>query len=95
MKRRPKKDRSIILRIVILLVCGYFTVSLVNLWGQLDDAIKDLDGYKEEFSAEKNELEELRALVNAEDDTPIIEKALRERGYAYSDEQIFVDLSGN
>lgn len=95
MKRKPKKDKSIILRIIILLVCGYFTIYLVYLWGILNDTIKERDDYKEQYEIEKNEVEELKSLLAAEDDTAIVEKALRERGYIYSGEQVFVDISGN
>lgn len=96
MKRKPKKNKSIILRLFILFVCGYFTVTLASLWGSLNEKIKERDELKVQYATEQNEVEELRALLAAEDDTPLIEKAVRERlGYIYSDEQVFIDISGD
>lgn len=96
MKRKPKKNKSIILRLFVLLVCGYFTVTLGSLWGSLNDSLKELETLKAQLAAEENEVKELRALLEAESDTPLIEKAARERlGFVYSDEQIFIDISGD
>ncbi len=95
MKGRPKKNKSIILRLFVLLVCGYFTVTLGSLWGSLNDSIKELETLKAQLAAEENEVKELRAMLEADSDIPLIEKAARERlGYVYSDEQIFIDISG-
>lgn len=96
MKRKPKKNKSIILRLFVLLVCGYFTITLGSLWGSLNESLKELETLKEQLATEQNEVKELKALLAAEDDTPLIEKAARERlGYVYSDEQIFIDISGD
>ena len=99
MKRKPKKQKkqkSILLRIFILFVCGYFAVTLGSLWSKLNDSVKELEKLKAQLETEENEVEELRAILNAASDTPLIEKAARERlGYIYSDEQVFVDISGD
>lgn len=99
MKRKPKKQKkqkSILLRVFILFVCGYFAVTLGSLWDKLNDSIKELEDLKSQLEAEENEVEELREILNADSNTPLIEKAARERlGYIYSDEQVFVDISGD
>lgn len=99
MKRKPKKQKkqkSILLRVFILFVCGYFAVTLGSLWSKLNDSIKELENLKAQLERQENEVEELRAILNADTDTPLIEKAARERlGYIYSDEQVFVDISGD
>ena len=99
MKRKPKKQKkqkSILLRIFILFVCGYFAVTLGSLWGKLNESIKELEDLKAQLEAEEYEVEELREVLNADSNTPLIEKAARERlGYIYSDEQVFVDISGD
>ncbi|MBO5321830.1 MAG: septum formation initiator family protein [Clostridia bacterium] len=95
MKRRPKKDKSIILRLFVLLVCGYFTVTLATLWGDLNDSIKELDSLKQQLSIEQNEVKELKEILKDESNVSLIEKAARERlGFIYSNEQVFVDISG-
>ena len=96
MKRKPKKDKSILLRLFVLVVCGYFTFSLVSLWGDLNTEKDELKNEQAKLSAAQNEVAELKAMLEDESDTPIIVKALRDRlGYIYSDEQVFIDVSGN
>lgn len=87
---------SVILRICALLVCGYFTISLASLWGDLNAEYKELESLNEQLVAEQNEVDELKTVLEAESDVPLIEKAARERlGYIYSDEQVFIDISGD
>lgn len=99
MKRKPKKQKkqkSILLRLFILFVCGYFAVTLGSLWGKLNDSVEELEDLKAQLAEEENEVEELREVLNADSNIPLIEKAARERlGYIYSDEQVFVDISGD
>ena len=96
MKRKPKKNKSILLRLFVLLVCGYFIFTLTNLWGSLNESLKELEALKIQLAEEENEVKELRAMLEDESNTPLIEKAARERlGYVYSDEQVFIDISGN
>ncbi|MBR7133268.1 MAG: septum formation initiator family protein [Clostridia bacterium] len=96
MKQKPKKQKSIILRLVVLGVCAYMSVTLINLWQSLKEGKAELAMLQAEYDAQVNDIEELRALLEAESNTQIIEKAARERlGYIYSDEQVFVDTSGS
>lgn len=95
MKRRPKKDKSIILRLLILLVCGYFTITLATLWSNLNDSLKELESLKQQLAIEENEVKELKEILKDESNVSLIEKAARERlGFIYSNEQVFVDISG-
>jgi cell division protein FtsB len=96
MKRKKRKEKSIILRLLILGVCAYFTVTLGVLWGDLNDKRKELELLNEQYTAQKNNVEELRLMLHSDSDKQIIEKAARERlGYIYSNEQVFIDYSGS
>lgn len=96
MKRKAKKNKSIILRLFILGVCAYFTVTLAGLWSSLNESKAELASLKEEYTAQENDIEQLKALLDSDSDTQLIEKAARERlGYIYSDEQVFIDISGS
>lgn len=96
MKRKPKKNKSIILRLFILGVCVYMTVTLTSLWNSLRESRSKLSELREQLAEEQNDIDELRAMLDAESDDKLIEKAARERlGYIYSDEQVFVDISGS
>lgn len=96
MKRKPKRKKSIFLRIFILGVCAYFLVTLGSLLGQLNEKKAKYAEYIKQREELEISIAELKALLNAEDNKPIIEKAARERlGYIYSDEQVFIDISGS
>lgn len=96
MKRKTKKKKSLILRILILGVCVYMIATLANLWTTLNESKSRLDSLKKEYQTTQNDIEELKAMLKDELNNEIIEKAARERlGYIYSDEQIFIDISGN
>ena len=96
MKRKPRRDRSVILKVFALLVCVWVFGSLLNLWSTLNESQAELLALKEEYAATENDIAELKAMLSDESNTQIIEKAARERlGYIYSDEQLFVDISGN
>lgn len=96
MKRKAKKNKSIILRLFILGVCAYFTVTLAGLWNSLNESKAELAELQAEYAAQENDIEQLRALLDSDSNTQLIEKAARERlGYIYSDEQVFIDISGS
>ncbi len=96
MKRKPRRQRSVILKILCLAVCVYVFGTLLNLWSTLNESQQELKELKAEYSKTQNDIAELKAMLADESNTQIIEKAARERlGYIYSDEQIFVDISGN
>ena len=95
MKRKPKKQRSLLLRLLILGVCAYMTVTLASLCNVLNESKKERDELKEQYNQEVNDINELRSMLKSESNDKIIEKAARERlGYIYSDEQVFIDISG-
>lgn len=94
-KKKQKKNKSIIFRLFVLGVCAYFTVTLASLWNSLRESKAELAALNEQYNTELNDVEELKALLNSDSDAQLIEKAARERlGYAYPDEQIFIDYSG-
>ncbi len=96
MKRKTRKKRSIILKFMILAVCIYMLATLSNLWSTLSESKAELDALKLQYSNEQKTIEELKAMLMDESNQQIIEKAARERlGYIYSDEQVFIDISGN
>jgi len=96
MKRKTKQKRSFILKFLILGVCVYMIATLANLCTTLNESMAKLNSLKAEYAATQNDIEELKAMLKDESNTKIIENAARERlGYIYSDEQIFIDVSGN
>ena len=96
MKKKKRKNKSILLRIMRLGVCVYMLATLSGLWNTLNESRKELEALKEQYAAEQNDIDELRAMLEDGSEAKIIEKAARERlGYIYPDEQVFIDISGN
>ncbi len=96
MKQRKQKNKSIILRVLVLGVCVYMLVTLAGLWNTLNQSKAKLASLKEQYASEQNDIEELQAVLNDDSDSKIIEKAARERlGYVYSNEEVYIDISGN
>lgn len=96
MKKKKRNNKSILLRLMILGVFVYMIATLSGLWNTLNKSRKELDSLKEQYAAEQNDIEELRAMLEDGSESKIIEKAARERlGYIYPDEQVFIDISGN
>lgn len=96
MKKKKRKNKSILLRILILGVCVYMIATLSGLWSTLNESQKELESLNAQYDAEQNDIDELRAMLEDGSQSKIIEKAARERlGYIYPDEQVFIDISGN
>ncbi|MGN0493790.1 MAG: septum formation initiator family protein, partial [Acutalibacteraceae bacterium] len=94
--KKKRKNKSIILRLMILGVCVYMLATLSGLWNTLNESRKELETLNAQYAAEQNDIEELRAMLEDGSESKIIEKAARERlGYVYPDEQVFIDISGN
>lgn len=96
MTKRKKRKRSIIVRLLVLGISVYMVATLISLWGQLAQSNEELEQLKAQKASEELKIEELRALLDSGSHEEIIEKAARERlGFVYSDEEIYIDISGN
>lgn len=90
-----KRKKSILWRLLIIGISVYMIVTLVGLWGNLNDSRATLKELEAQAAAKQTEIEELEKLLEDGSHSELIERAARERlGYVYSDEQIFIDISG-
>lgn len=93
---RRKAQKSIIVRLLVLGVSVYMIVTLAGLFNDFNDKRIELDSKQQQLIAKESEIEELKKLLDDGSESQIIEKAARERlGYVYSDEQVFLDISGD
>ena len=91
-----QKNKSLVLRFVVLAVCGYMVFSLCSLWGELVNSLATSRMLSEQRDEKQAQINELKTLLDAGDEERIVEKAARERlGYVYANEQVFIDISGN
>ena len=96
MKQKPKRRKSVLVRLIVLGVSVYMVATLIGLGNQLAKDRETLAQYENQRDALKLENEELKALLDSDSHSEIIEKAARERlGFVYSDEEIYIDISGN
>jgi len=69
--------------------------TLATLWSTLSESREKLDDLKNQAMLKQTEIDELEKLLDNGSHAELIERAARERlGYVYSDEQIFIDISG-
>lgn len=96
MTAKRKRKKSVILRLLVLCVSVYMIVTLAGLFKTLDESQNKLNALEEKYRSELAQVEELKALLEEGSQSAIVEKAARERlGYVYSDEEIYIDISGN
>ncbi len=96
MKKKKRKNKSILLRLMILGVFVYMIATLSGLWNTLNESYRQLAELEDQYAAEQNDIAELKAILAEGSESKIIEKSARERlGYVYPDEQVFIDISGS
>ncbi len=101
---RPEKKKKamagglfgVLLRLLIIVFCGYLLVSLVT--NEMDIMIKNqqIASLRQQVAQQQAESLELQRLLESGDDiSEYYEKIAREKlGYSFPDEQIFVDING-
>ena len=91
--KRKKRNKSVIVRLLVLGVCVYMIATIAGLWNTLNESKNRLANLEKQYASEKYEIDELKAILESDSDNKIIEKAARERlGYAYPDEKIYKDM---
>ena len=93
---KKRKEKSILLRVLVLCVSIYLVFSLSTLWGELNDGRQRLEDYRNQISETERKIEEYKELLSDGNEAKIIEKAARDRlGYVFADEQVYIDVSGS
>ena len=96
MSRGAKKSKSVIVRLLVLFFVSYMMITLIGLFREYREAQDRLLELKENLKKEQLQVEEYKTLLNEGSHADIIEKAARERlGFVYSNEEVYVDISGN
>lgn len=96
MKEKPKQKKSLILRLLVLGVAVYFITTLIGLSNDLAKASEEYAELENKKHSLELTIDEYKALLNSDSHEEIIEKAARERlGFVFSDEEIYIDISGN
>lgn len=92
---RSKRKKSIIWRLLLIGVSIYMVVTLAGLCATLNTSRATLSTLKQQKALKQVEIDDLRKILDSGSRDRLIEKAARERlGYVYTDEEIYVDISG-
>lgn len=91
-----KKKKGLFLRILTLCVLIYVAVSFVQLQVELSEKRGELALLEKQVEDQLLENQELRSLLDMRQDDAYIERVARDRlDYAYPDEKVYIDISGN
>ena len=94
--KKKRRRKSILLRLLVLGVVGYFVFSGTGTWNKLNEERKRLAELEAERAAKQAQVDEIRALLADGSQAELIERAARERlGYVFADEEIYIDISGS
>ncbi len=94
--RRKKRKANWLVRFFMLCFVGYVAVSLIGMQVEVTAKRRQLLALQENVAQQKRINAETQRLLNGENDEAYIERIAREKlGYAYPDEKIFIDRSGN
>ena len=89
------RKKSVLWRLLIIGISVYMIATLVGLWSTLNDSLAELKELEAQVEIQQTDIDELKSLLDSDSQDELIERAARERlGYVYSDEQIFIDISG-
>ena len=96
MKKKNRKNKSILLRIMVLGVGVYMIATLYGLWNTLNENKKELNALKAQQAATQTDIDELRAVLADGSEKKMIEKAARDRSLSIYQETeiIFIFLRG-
>lgn len=96
MATENKRRGSIILRAVLVVFALwmiYYLGSLIKQYSSLQDEYRTVTAMRDEKALQ---VQEKTSLLETGDDADFIERAAREKlGYAYPDEHLFIDISGD
>ena len=92
----PKKKRvkSFLLTLGLILVVGYFVMTIVGLQLSVRESKTELEQKKAELTELQAQNERLQSVVDNEDKSDYIEQVAREKlGYGMPGEKVFYDIT--
>lgn len=87
------KRSGIITKIIVVALLLYLSVTLFSLRGQISSNETQLATLNEQVSSLTEENAQISEAIDGQDDPEQIQRAARDKGYVYDDEQIMVDVS--
>ena len=93
-KRKPKQKKSFILTLALVMLVGYFIITIIGLQAEIRDrkeVKEELDAQYEQILAENDRLQ---SIVDSEDKGSYMEQIAREKlGFVMPNEKVFFDVT--
>lgn len=94
--KRKKRKANWLVRFFMLCFVGYVAASLIGMQVEVTAKRRQLLALQQSVEQQKRINDETQRLLSGENDEDYIERVARDKlGYAYPDEKIFIDRSGN
>ena len=91
-----KKKTNPIVKICLTAFTFYIVICLVDSQIDISKKRDELESINEKIAIQKVDNKKLERIINSEEDDEYIEKLARDKlGFAYPDEKIYIDISGN
>ena len=88
------QSKSFILTLALVLLVGYFVITIIGLQFQIRDANAEKNQKTEALHMQQAENERLQSIVESEDKSDYIEQVAREKlGYVMPGEKVFYDVT--
>ena len=96
MDKNKKKKTNPIVKICLTAFTFYIVICLVDSQIDISKKRDELESINEKIAIQKVDNKKLERIINSEEDDEYIEKLARDKlGFAYPDEKIYIDISGN
>lgn len=88
------QSKSFILTLALVLLVGYFVITIIGLQFQIRDAKAEKDQLTDALQMQLAENNKLQSIVESEDKSDYIEQVAREKlGYVMPGEKVFYDVT--
>ena len=88
------QSKSFILTLALVLLVGYFVITIIGLQFQIRDAETEKDQLTDALQMQLAENNKLQSIVESEDKSDYIEQVAREKlGYVMPGEKVFYDVT--
>ena len=87
------KRAGFLTKLVVLALLIYMATSMLDLWGQLQDAQSQRDALSGQVTQQQMENQALSDAIANSDDPEVMERVAREKGYVKEGEILFQDIA--
>ena len=87
------KQAGFLTKIVVLALLIYMTTSLLDVRGQIQATQSQRDTLAQQVADQRLENQELADAIEHSDDTEMLERVAREKGYVKQNEVLFFDVA--